>query len=88
MKVSTAKENARSSDASSKVMIFYCGPADNKARMTEIGRNLLQQIPYFNRSGVMPFKSDEQTAEGTIATGIVGVQEWDGYSNGDGYQGI
>ena len=37
--------------------------------MMEIGRNLLKHIKYTNKFGHMFYKSDEQTLQGTHATG-------------------
>ncbi|KAF2354634.1 Translation Initiation factor eIF- 4e-like [Trinorchestia longiramus] len=69
MKVSTAKENPRSSDDDRGVIIFYCGPCSNEKLMLRYGMNLVRMFKYTSDRGFMPYKSDAQTYLGTIATG-------------------
>jgi hypothetical protein len=69
MKVSTMLGNPRASGLNSGVIIFYCGPSDDEAKMKQFGQKLLEEMPYKNSSGFMPYKSDAQTADGTRATG-------------------
>ncbi|XP_055327649.1 uncharacterized protein LOC129580913 [Paramacrobiotus metropolitanus] len=66
MKVSTAVPNPRAS-SSSHVLIFYCGPPNNEARVKEIGRKLVAAFPPPTK--IIYYKSDEQTEGGTRATG-------------------
>ena len=40
------------------VIVFYCGPSDNKGLMLEIGQNLLKYIKYENLDGRMFYKAD------------------------------
>lgn len=40
-------------------IIFICGPANDKSKMLEYGKNLLKCIPYCSDSGYMTFKSKE-----------------------------
>ena len=58
MKVSTVKETFKSSVNSFHVIIFYCGPWDDKEYMYEIGHNLLDQIEYTTQDGAILYKSD------------------------------
>lgn len=69
MKVSTAFDNDRASDKNTGVIIFYCGPPNDRVAMMEYGKNLLKEFPYETKFGNMYYKSDEQTALGTRATG-------------------
>ena len=46
MKVSTAKSNSRASSRDNAVIIFYCGPVDDEARVTQFGRNLVDKLDY------------------------------------------
>lgn len=68
MKVSTDYINPRASCESTGVIIFYCGPANDEDKMLKIGRNLLEHISYENNW--LYYKSDQQTAQGTRATGL------------------
>lgn len=59
MKVSTMRENFKcKADRQPHVIIFYCGPSDNKKLMLEIGNNLLKQIKYKCLDGAMLYKAD------------------------------
>ena len=69
MKVATKKQNPRASDASTGVIIFYCGPENDEKLMMSYGQNLLKYVPYTNAYGFMYYKSDIQTLQGTRATG-------------------
>jgi len=69
MKVATKKQNPRASDASTGVIIFYCGPENDEKLMMSYGHNLLKYFPYTNAFGFMYYKSDIQTLQGTRATG-------------------
>lgn len=71
MKVSTAWNPENSRESSSKVIIFYCGPATDEAKMLTIGQNLIKEFPYTDKSGFIHYKSDQQTLQGTRATGII-----------------
>lgn len=68
MKVSTGYSNPRASNNSSRVIIFYCGPCNDEAKMIEYGKNLLNVFPY-RENPYMYYKSDSQTQGGTKATG-------------------
>ena len=67
MKVATKKQNPRASDASTGVIIFYCGPENDEKLMMSYGQNLLKYVPYTNAYGFMYYKSD--ILQGTRATG-------------------
>ena len=70
MKVSTEEDSGGLYNPNTGVIIFYCGPATDEKKMMTIGQKLLEQIPYYSyRFGAMFYKSDEQTEEGTRATG-------------------
>ena len=59
MKVSTMRENFKcKADRQPHVIIFYCGPSDNKKLMLEIGNNLLNHIKYKCLDGAMLYKAD------------------------------
>ena len=58
MKVSTMRENFNSKDRQPHVIIFYCGPSDNRELMMEIGQNLLDHMKYKNFDGTMLYKAD------------------------------
>uniref|UniRef100_A0A914HKJ1 Uncharacterized protein n=1 Tax=Globodera rostochiensis TaxID=31243 RepID=A0A914HKJ1_GLORO len=66
MKVSTAYDNPRAGGKKNGVIIFYCGPHWDKAKMMRIGHELLAQMPY---NFHFAYKADWQTLEGTRATG-------------------
>jgi hypothetical protein len=58
MKVSTQKKNAEGINKyKNGVIIFYCGPSENKERILEYGRNLLKLI-YYNDS-TLYYKSEK-----------------------------
>lgn len=69
MKVSTSYKNKRASNKKEGVLIFFCGPANNKTTVVEYGKNLLNFIAYKPKWRKMSYKSNEQTALGTRATG-------------------
>ena len=77
MKVSTARDNPRSSTMDTKVIIFYCGPPDEKDNVINYGNNLVKMMgysaPYTKKNARYPnfiyYKSDEQTLKGTMTTG-------------------
>ena len=68
MKVSTVRENFFSTGTGSHVIIFYCGPSDDKDLVMIAGQNLLQKIEYKNLYGAM-FYTDVQTFLLSQATG-------------------
>lgn len=69
IKCSTAKINPKQSHHHNGVIIFHCGPADDKSRMMSYGKNIVEKLNYFTSSGSIPYKSDAQTALGTRRTG-------------------
>lgn len=70
LKVKTAWASDESpANTDSKVIIFYCGPATDEARMLAVGQNLINEIPYTDKFGWIYYKSDLQTFKGTRATG-------------------
>lgn len=69
MKVSTACISPRANNFNDGVIIFYCGPSEDETKMKQIGQKLLEEMPYKTFTGYMTYKSDEQTAAGTRATG-------------------
>lgn len=69
MKVSTACISSRASYSHDGVIIFYCGPSQDETRIKQIGQKLFEEMPYKTSTGYMNYKSDEQTAAGTRATG-------------------
>jgi hypothetical protein len=67
MKCSTAYKNPRSSSATSGVIILY---AYNAPDILEIGQNIVERIDANDVNGMyMYYKLDEQTRQGTRATG-------------------
>uniref|UniRef100_A0A914D2E3 Uncharacterized protein n=1 Tax=Acrobeloides nanus TaxID=290746 RepID=A0A914D2E3_9BILA len=71
MKVKTAykSEDDPANYSTTKVIIFYCGPASDEEKMLIIGRNLVQEIPYTDKFGWIYYKSDRQTFQGSRKTG-------------------
>ena len=69
IKVSTSCHNPRASNSSQGVIIFFCGPSDNEAKIIQVGQKLLEEIPYKIYTEWMHYKSHEQTGAGTAATG-------------------
>ena len=77
MKVSTARGNPRSSTMDTKLIIFYCGPPDEKDNVINYGNNLVKMMgynaPYTKKNARYPnfiyYKSDKQTLKGTMTTG-------------------
>lgn len=71
MKVSTAKYNHRRSSDTTKVIIFYCGPASNKNLMKSYGKCILEKMYRFGPFDIthMSYKTDAQSNLGTRATG-------------------
>lgn len=68
MKCSTARENERALDNSTKVMIFYCGGSEESIMCT--GRVLISAMEYQPPSGhFVYYKTDAQTWQGTAARG-------------------
>ena len=65
MKVSTFRENPRSSDHNKGVIILYT-PRANKEVVMESGRRIMEIMEY---DVTMYFKTNEQTHAGTAATG-------------------
>lgn len=61
VKVSTAMPSERSSGKNEHVMAFFCGPADDEARVREIGTNLVEKI--VPDAQAIYYKSNEQTAQ-------------------------
>ncbi|GAV02665.1 hypothetical protein RvY_13201-2 [Ramazzottius varieornatus] len=59
--VSTAMPSERSSGKNEHVMAFFCGPADDEARVREIGTNLLEKVVPDVQA--IYYKSNEQTAQ-------------------------
>ncbi|CAH1119099.1 unnamed protein product [Phaedon cochleariae] len=68
MKVSTSVRSPRTTDHANGVIIFYCGPANDEEAVMAYGKKLLEVVPYTGNR-YMYYKSDEQTYEGTRATG-------------------
>ena len=60
MKVSTMRENLNSKNraVAPHVIIFYCGPSDNREWMMKIGQNLQDHMKYKNFDGTMLYKAD------------------------------
>eukprot|EP01064_Diplonema_japonicum_P035466 TRINITY_DN769_c4_g1_i1.p1 TRINITY_DN769_c4_g1~~TRINITY_DN769_c4_g1_i1.p1 ORF type:complete len:159 (+),score=36.27 TRINITY_DN769_c4_g1_i1:45-479(+) len=67
MKVSTAMPNPRASTSASKVIIFYCGPSKDEAKMRSIGTSLASAMQVTGTT--ITYKPDYMTATGTAATG-------------------
>ena len=55
--VSTMRENFPSNEKN-HVIIFYCGPSDNRGLMLKIGQNILDHIKYKNTDGRLMYKAD------------------------------
>ncbi|KAF2359339.1 hypothetical protein FHG87_009901 [Trinorchestia longiramus] len=70
LKVSTAKKNPRCSTIATGVIVFHCGPCDNKPLMLKYGMNIVHLLGYVNSEGSIPYKSDDQSAIGTRAMGV------------------
>ena len=66
MRVSTMRENFRKSDNFCHVILFFCGPNEDKDFMMKIGQNLLKHIEYKNLYGAM-FFTDIQSFLGSEA---------------------
>jgi Domain of unknown function (DUF1917). len=69
MKVSTAYKNPRASEENYGVIICYCGPESNEKLVKGYGKNLIEEMKYKSERGYVYYKSDEQTWNGTKATG-------------------
>lgn len=70
MKCSTAKENPRSSDNSSGVIILYCNNSDDEKKIMEIGQRIVNEMKYCEYDqNFLYYKTDLQTSLGTRATG-------------------
>ena len=70
MKCSNKKyTNPRASSNESQVIVFFCGPATEDAKMKNIGRKLIKIMNYKGMTKKIYYKSDWQTAAGTRATG-------------------
>jgi len=69
MKASTRKPNPRASSQDDGVIILYSGNSKKMEETLDIGRRIAKVLKYMPRTGVMYWKSDVQTFEGTRATG-------------------
>ncbi|KAA0202498.1 hypothetical protein HAZT_HAZT008353 [Hyalella azteca] len=69
LKASTAKDNPRKTGDDNGVIIFHCGPSDDKEKILRYGMNIVMLLKYFNDKGYIPYKTNEQSAKGTRATG-------------------
>jgi len=77
MKTSTAKipeskgtsTGAKWNYANRGTIRFFCGPSDNKREMEAYGRILIKMFAYYSDYGFLAYKTEEQTAKGTRATG-------------------
>jgi hypothetical protein len=67
MKCSTNYNNPRASSLNEGVIILYCH-TDNKFDIINAGNNILK---LFNYDKIMYYKTNEQTAKGTKATGSI-----------------
>jgi len=66
MKCSTGLDNPRASDKNTGVIILYCNNSDNEEYIINIGKIIMNSTSYNKR---MFYKTDNQTGEGTRATG-------------------
>jgi len=69
MKTSTAAKTPRSNETKNGAIRFFCGPSDNEREMKAYGKIIIKKFAYYNSFGFVAFKTDEQTAMGTRATG-------------------
>ena len=69
IKTSTAAKSPRCNDFKNGAIRFYCGPSDNERVMKAYGKILIKKFDYFERNGFAAYKTDEQSANGTRATG-------------------
>ena len=68
MKVSGAKINPRASNKEESVIIIYC--PNNESKINEIGKIIISNLENYNKPFIY-YKSDDQTALGTRATGSI-----------------
>ncbi|KAA0202497.1 hypothetical protein HAZT_HAZT008352 [Hyalella azteca] len=70
LKASTAKDNPRKTAGDDNgVIIFHCGPSNDKKLMISYGKNIVKLLRYFNDKRHINYKTNEQSAKGTRATG-------------------
>ena len=69
IKTSTAAKNPRAGELKGGAIRFTCGPSDDEQLMKSYGRNLVKRFNYCHRNGLILYKTDEQSAIGTRATG-------------------
>ena len=68
IKCSTGKENPRSSCSKSGIIILYSYHSADEEWITTVGNNSLATL-YYHECPYMYYKTDEQTFQGTRATG-------------------
>lgn len=56
--------------SSELVIICYCGLSSDKENVLAFGKNLVRLMNYQSRNGHIYYKTDEQTINGTKATGV------------------
>ncbi|XP_018013697.1 uncharacterized protein LOC108670719 [Hyalella azteca] len=54
LKASTAKDNSRTIVDAYGVIMFHCGPCDDKNLMMHYGKNIVELLSYFNKRGYIP----------------------------------
>ena len=69
MKCSTAAPNPRAGNRKEGAIRFACGPYDDEALVLSYGKNLIARMKYTSNFGFIAYKTDEQSAIGTAATG-------------------
>ena len=67
MKCSTSYNNPRANDDNS-VIILYCNNSQDKETIMNTGKIILELFEYREKDTIY-YKTDEQTREGTVATG-------------------
>lgn len=68
IKCSTAKINPRASSNDDGIIILYCSNSSNKKKIMNIGYTIIESFNYKKQKYIY-YKTNEQTYEGTIATG-------------------
>lgn len=69
IKSSTSAYNPRQFNSEEGVIMFHCGPSNDKEKMMSYGQTILHKLNCFSPSGRLPYKSDVQSQKGTLATG-------------------
>lgn len=69
IKCSTAAVNERAGDRTNGAIRFACGPYDDSEAVQSYGRNVVEKMNYTSPFGFIAYKTDEQSAIGTRATG-------------------